>query len=151
MESRCRRCSRHREAKCERIRAGQSKGLLAYDDESVVGWCNVGPRDAFVNLRARTPRPSNPAMRPPVRSCVSSSTLNTVIAAWRRRYLESADDYLRDLGMATAEGYPRAAPPTDPAFPWTAASYKGTGRCTQASRLPPPSVLDRFLVMRKDL
>ena len=108
---------------------GKPNGLLAYDDEAVVGWCNVGPRDAFVNLRAYA-EAVEPGDAP------TGSVMCFVVHPEHRHrgvataLLASVDDYLRDLGMATAEGYPRAAPPADPAFPWTAASYKGTRTCT---------------------
>lgn len=140
----------HREARCERIRAGQSKGLLAYVDGSVVGWCNVGPRDAFVNLRAYA-EAVEPGDAP------TGSVMCFVVHPEHRHrgvataLLERADDYLRDLGMATVEGYPRAAPPSDPAFPWSAASYKGTREMYEQAGYHLHRELDRFLVMRKDL
>jgi GNAT superfamily N-acetyltransferase len=65
--------------------------------------------------------------------------------------LTSVDHHLRDLGMTTAEGYPRAAPPADPDFPWTAASYKGTRAMYEQAGYHLHRTHDRFLVMRKAL
>ena len=107
---------------CERFAPGKQRFLPTTRCGGC--WCNVG-RASFVNLRAYAEAVE------PGDSQTGSVMCFVVHPEHRHRgvataLLASTDDYLRDLGMATAEGYPRAAPPTDPDFPWSAASYKGT-------------------------
>ena len=44
------------------VRAGPPPGVLAYDGETAVGWCAVGPRETLPRMnRSRVARPANEA------------------------------------------------------------------------------------------
>jgi hypothetical protein len=65
--------------------------------------------------------------------------------------LTGALDLLRDTGMTVAEGYPRADPPADPEFPWSAANYHGTPAMFEGAGFHLDRRIGQFLVMRKAL
>lgn len=48
---RCRGAERNRQAMTALVEDGRAEGLLAYEDEEVVGWCNAAPRELFPVLR----------------------------------------------------------------------------------------------------
>lgn len=50
-EWRCRSAQANREAMVALIREGRADGLLAYEGDEVVGWCNTAPRELFPVLR----------------------------------------------------------------------------------------------------
>jgi GNAT superfamily N-acetyltransferase len=90
------------------VQAGEVPGILAYDGERPVGWCSLGPREAFPrlersrNLKAVDDRP------------VWSVVCFFVDRSCRRRgvsqaLLLAAVEYARSRGARLAEGYP-----TDP-------------------------------------
>ena len=47
----CRSAQDNRQAMMALIREGRAEGLLAYEGDEVVGWCNVAPRELFPVLR----------------------------------------------------------------------------------------------------
>jgi GNAT superfamily N-acetyltransferase len=107
------------------VRSGRARGVLAYSGGRVVGWCNAAPRSSYANLRAYAAAVEDPADDPGLVMCF-------VIDPDHRRegvgtaLLEGALDAFRRQGLPWAEAYPRRAAPDDPAFPWTAAFYKGS-------------------------
>ena len=127
----------HREARCERIRAGQANGLLAYDDESVVGWCNVGPRNTFVNLRAYA-EAVEPGDAP------TGSIMCFVVHPEHRHrgvataLLERADDYLRGIGWPPQRAT-RGRAAHRSRLPVDRRVVQGNAGDVRAGRLPPPS------------
>jgi len=141
----------HRAFKAERIRRGSARGLLAYRGAEVIGWCNAGPRSGFGNLRAFAGAISDPDE--PV-GCVMCFI---VLPAHRRSGVGSAllaavDDYFRELGLAVAEGYPRAPSHEVPSYlPWSAASYHGTESMFRAAGYDMTREVGSFAVMRKRL
>ncbi|MYB38230.1 MAG: GNAT family N-acetyltransferase [Gammaproteobacteria bacterium] len=50
-EWRCRSAQENRQAMVALIGEGRAEGLLAYEDDEVVGWCNAAPRELFPVLR----------------------------------------------------------------------------------------------------
>ena len=50
-EWRCRSAEDNRQAMVRLIGQGRAEGLLAYEGDEVVGWCNAGPRELFPVLR----------------------------------------------------------------------------------------------------
>jgi GNAT superfamily N-acetyltransferase len=140
----------HRELKRTRIASGAAPGLLAFVDGRAVGWCNAGPRRAFVNLRVYGGAVDDPD------EAVGSVMCFVVHPDHRRSGVASAllgatDGYFRSLGLDVAEAYPRENPPGNPAFPWTAAYYKGTPSMFAQAGYEPTRSLDGFTVMRKRL
>lgn len=93
----------NRAAACARIGAGTMRGLLAYRDGQVVGWCNAAPRtllDAFAD------EPDPDAER------LGQITCFVVAPAHRRTgvataLLDAACAALRHQGMALAEAAPK--------------------------------------------
>lgn len=141
----------HRAAKADHIRSGQAHGLLAYEESRVVGWCNAGPRRSYRTLRAFAGKGGDDPDEP------VGLVMCFVIDPTRRRQglasllLGEAVTYLRAAGMKAAEGYPRARPPDDPAFPWTAASYKGTEEMFEKAGFSRVGSRRHYLVMRRPL
>lgn len=87
------------------VRRGETPGILAYDGETPIGWCAVGPRDAYRRLeRSRTLARVDDE---PVWSVVCFF----VTREYRRRgvttaLLKEAVRYARSRGARTVEGYP---------------------------------------------
>lgn len=50
-EWRCRSAQENRQAMVALIREGRAEGLLAYEADQMVGWCNAAPRELFPVLR----------------------------------------------------------------------------------------------------
>jgi GNAT superfamily N-acetyltransferase len=95
------------------VEAGEVPGLLAYADGEPVGWCSVGPREAYPTLN-----------RSPVLKRVDGQPVWSVVCffvapAWRgrgvmTRLLAAALDYAREHGAKIVEGYPKDAPGRTP-------------------------------------
>ncbi len=121
------------------VQAGGVPGLLAYDGERVMGWCSLGPRDAFPRL-ART-RILKPIDDTPVWSVVCFY----VDRGYRGRgvtyaLLEAAKDHALRQGAAILEGYPidAGARRVVPAFAHTglASAFAKAGFVEVARRSP---------------
>jgi ribosomal protein S18 acetylase RimI-like enzyme len=84
------------------IAQGAARGVLAYHDREVIGWCNAGPWSLYPMLRD-TPE-------------ADSATLGVIFCfivapAWRRRkvatgLLDAACEMLRGAGMSDVQAYP---------------------------------------------
>lgn len=119
----------NRRALRERVEAGEPPGLLAYDGDTPVGWCAVGPRDEFVRLEASrilAPVDDVPVWSVPCFYVAPEARGRGVSVA----LLEAAGDYARERGGGTLEGYP--VEPTErqsPAFVWTglASAFEAAG------------------------
>lgn len=90
-----------RESLCE---AGEYDGLLAYDGDEPVGWCQVGLRDRLTKLVAQLELDPDPTVW--AVSCF-------LVAARRRRQgvasalLQGAISAAREAGASRLEAYPR--------------------------------------------
>lgn len=98
----------NRDAMAERLAAGDSHGVLAYEGDEPVGWCRVGPRATFAFTLGREPAPPEPP-RLGVVACF------VVRREWRGRgvataLLAGAEALLRALGCDVVEAYPNAEP-----------------------------------------
>lgn len=119
----------NRDALRRRVESGDTPGLLAYDGETPVGWCAVGPRDEFVRFEASR------ILAPVDDELVWSVPCFYVAPDARGRgvsveLLEAACEYVAERGGELVEGYP--VEPTDrqaPAFVWTglAAAFEAAG------------------------
>jgi len=105
------------------VRKGEEPGLLAYDGKEPVGWCSVGPREAYQRLeRSRTLERVDE--RP-----VWSVNCFFVARSHRRRgvtstLLRAALTYAKKRGARILEGYPN-----EPGKSWPDA-YAYTGLAT---------------------
>lgn len=95
--------------------AGEHDGLLAYDGDEPVGWCQVGRRDRLDKLVTQLELGADPA--------VWAVTCFVVAPAHRRRgvaaaLLEAAVSVARGAGASRVEGYPRTAA-DEPGEMWT--------------------------------
>lgn len=113
-----------RQQRAARLGSGAAHGLLAYADGIPVGWCNVTPRSAVVNLRAYARAIEDPSDDPAVIMCfvidpehrrrgVATALLAGALAAARR------------WGSPWLEAYPRKPDGDVGPLLWTAAAYKG--------------------------
>lgn len=90
------------------VEGGEVPGLLAYAGGEPVGWCSVGPREAYPALD-RSPVLKRVDDRP-----VWSVVCFYVAPGWRGRgvmmlLLAAAVEYAREQGAMTVEGYPKDA------------------------------------------
>ncbi len=90
-----------RGALCDR---GEYDGLIAYQDNEPVGWCQIGPRDRLPKLVAQLRLEPDPS--------VWAVTCFLVPPQWRRRgvataLLAGSIAAARDAGASRLEGYPR--------------------------------------------
>jgi GNAT superfamily N-acetyltransferase len=101
-----------RESLCD---AGEHDGLLAYDGDEPVGWCQVGPRDRLVKLAAQLELGPDPS--------VWAVTCFLVVPRRRRHgvasaLLQGAISAAREAGASRLEAYPRNEA-TEPGEMWT--------------------------------
>jgi ribosomal protein S18 acetylase RimI-like enzyme len=131
------------------IEGGDAHGLLAMQDDAVIGWVNADRRDRYGNLRgmAASIEDDDPV--------VGSITCFVIHPDHRREgvaseLLAACDDHLRGLGAEAAEAYPRRSPsPTG--MPWTASFYKGSPAMYERAGFTTHRELEHFSVVRKDL
>ncbi|NPV07848.1 MAG: GNAT family N-acetyltransferase [Anaerolineae bacterium] len=95
----------NREAMRCLVHSGEVPGILAHDGGRAVGWCSIGPRDAFPALD-RTRLLKRVDDRP-----VWSVVCFFVARPYRRRgvsraLLSAAVEYARERGADVVEGYP---------------------------------------------
>ncbi|HEV2137920.1 MAG TPA: GNAT family N-acetyltransferase [Nitrososphaerales archaeon] len=96
----------NRESRRINIESGKATGLLAFVDERAAAWCNVAPRNSYVNPRHFKQAIEDPNER------VGSLTCFVVSSRYRKsgiapKLLQSACRLIQSWGLATAEGYPR--------------------------------------------
>ena len=108
----------NRAASCELIAAGRMQGYLAYVDGRPVGWCHAAPRAGILNIANDEALAVNDAQS------VGSIVCFVVAQAFRkqgvgRRLLDAACAGFCEMGLRTAEAYPRRAATSD------AANYHG--------------------------
>ena len=103
------------------VRAGEVPGILAYEGTKPVGWCAIGPRDAYPALaRSRILRPidEHPCWSVACLFIEKSSRKKGVATA----LLRGAAEYAESQGAQWIEGYP-VEPKSDKdipaAFAWT--------------------------------
>ena len=101
-----------RESLCD---AGEYDGLLAYDGDEPVGWCQVGPRDRLAKLVTQLELEPDPS--------VWAVTCFLVAAQRRRRgvasaLLRGAIAAAREAGASRLEAYPRREA-AEPGEMWT--------------------------------
>jgi GNAT superfamily N-acetyltransferase len=94
---------------------GEYDGLLAYDGDEPVGWCQVGRRDRLVKLVSQLELAAD--------SAVWAVTCFVVAPSHRRRgvaaaLLEGAVAAAREAGASRVEAYPRTAA-DEPGEMWT--------------------------------
>jgi GNAT superfamily N-acetyltransferase len=127
------------------VESGPPPGLLAFDDDLAVGWCQVTPRDAlpFMDRAWRLPRVDDLP--------VWSLSCLYVRKGFRRRGITTA------LISAALDVARRAGAPALEAYPFDAAvspSASGTGYASTFARLGFRTVARRVLprpIMRYDL
>jgi GNAT superfamily N-acetyltransferase len=103
----------NRASACERIACGRMRGLLAYLDGEVVGWCNAAPRtllDSFADEPEPEPDPDSDRLGQITCFAVARSHRRTGVA---RALLEAACDMLREPGLAWVEANPSRNARTD--------------------------------------
>ncbi len=104
------RVTDRRSALAEQVCAGdRAPGVLAYDGDEVVGWCQVGPKDSYARLA--TGRVSVPAAGQHDPAGLWSTTCFVVPVARRGHgvasaLLAGAVDHAREHGASRVEGYP---------------------------------------------
>ncbi|MBK1715394.1 GNAT family N-acetyltransferase [Rubrivivax gelatinosus] len=93
----------NRAAACARIDAGTMRGLLAYRDGHVVGWCNAAPR-ALLDAFADEPDPDAARLGQITCFVVAPAQRRTGVAT---ALLDAACAELRRQGMTLAEAAPK--------------------------------------------
>jgi GNAT superfamily N-acetyltransferase len=141
----------HRAEKADRIRSGQSHGLMAFVDGKVVGWCNAQPRSSFDNMRRYATAVDDPS------DPVGSIMCFLVAPRHRgrgvgRALLHAACDTFRRDGLRTAEGYPTTSR-SNPEWkiPWAEENCKGSLSMYLKAGFKVHRQLERFAVVRKQL
>lgn len=104
-----RTAQQNRAAACERIGARRMKGLLAYRDGKVVGWCNAAPR-AMLDAFTDEPDPDFDRIGQITCFVVAKAHRRTGVA---RALLDAACAMLAREGLAIAEATPLAQAETD--------------------------------------
>ena len=141
---------RNRDALRRLVAGGAVPGVLAYVNGGPVGWCSLGPRQAYSRLeRARMLRPIDAE---PVWSVVCFF----VARAHRREgvsvaLLEGAAAFARRCGARILEGYPveprESAMPDAFAWTGTATTFRAAG-FTEVRRVSPTRPIMRRLLRR---
>jgi GNAT superfamily N-acetyltransferase len=137
----------------ELVTSGQTQGLLAYDGERVIGWCNAAPRSSYRALRRFAAVVDDPA------EAVGSTMCFIVAAPYRGKgvaaaLLDAACEKFRAQGLRVAEGYPMTAEPTGPyaaETPWSAHNYHGPLSMYLKAGFAIHRQFERFAVVRKAL
>jgi GNAT superfamily N-acetyltransferase len=142
------RVSQNRIDRLERIKSGKASGLLAYAEGKVIGWCNVAPRDSYVNLRHFEQAIVDPRER------VGSITCFLVSSEYRKmgvatRLLQSACDIIRRRGLPIAEGYPWTPQDIPNDIPHDGLNFRGSLNLFLRSGFQVHMKFERFTVVRK--
>ena len=92
----------NRKAVIDLINSGKKQGLLAYDNNQPIGWCNAGPR---VNMTI------TPDYEEPKADKIASTTCFIIAKEYRRKgvarlLLKTALEVFKTQGFKYAEGYP---------------------------------------------
>ncbi len=142
----------HRALSTELVKSGQTQGLLAYDRDGPIGWCNAAPRSSY-----RMPRHIEKATDDPTEP-VGSTVCFIVAAPHRGRgvgsaLLDAACEKFRRQGLRIAEGYPMTVPPpTTPwEVPWAEHNYHGPLPLFVRAGFTIHKQLERIAVVRKTL
>jgi len=147
------RRERYRALVTQLIQRGRHRGLLAYADGTVVGWCNAKARLAYTMPRRIAQTPATDADR------VGSTVCFTVAKDHRGKgvasaLLDAACASFRREGLSVAEGYPTTAPPSGPyadQIPWTAHHHTGPLEMYLRAGFAVSAQFERFAVVRKQL
>jgi GNAT superfamily N-acetyltransferase len=141
----------HRAARAERIRSGKARGLLAFADGKVVGWCNAQSRSSFLNMRRYSAAIDSPTE--PV-----GSIMCFLVAPGHRgkgvgtALLNAACDKFRQDNLRVAEGYPTTNPVKRAwETPWAEENYKGPLSMYLKAGFRVHRQLERFAIVRKQL
>ena len=141
----------HRKEKADRIKTGESTGLLAYVDGKVVGWCNAQPRSSFANMRRYS------VVIDDASESVGSIMCFLIAPGYRGKgvctsLLNSACDVFRSEGLSVAEGYPTTSPRKGTSeTPWAEANYKGPLSVYLKNGFAIHKQLERFAIVRRKL
>ena len=131
---------------------GHAPGLLAYEDDEVVGWVSLGPREDYERLafsKALAPLDEKPVWSI-VCFVVGRKSRGQGNAA---ALLEAAIDYAREQGATTLEAYPVDVPegsriPSANAFHGTLAMFERAGFNVVARRKGTPMAKPRPIVRK---
>ncbi len=142
--------AQRREGQRALIAGGQTRGLLAYAGDRIVGWCHAAPRTALAGITAREEfRIDDDPAR------VGSIACFVIPAPYRRqgiatRLLEAAIEGFRHQGLAIAEAYPPKHATSDAlAFRGTLEMYRAAGFALYRER--EQSVIVRNSLSARDL
>lgn len=127
------------------VRAGDTPGLLAYENGQAIGWCAIAPRDVYPRLA--TSRTLKPVDEQPVWSV----TCFFVARPFRRRgvtvdLLKAAVEFARKRGAKMLEGYPVEPKTEQPdVFVYTglASAFRQVGFKEVARRSPSRPIMRR--------
>ncbi len=144
---------RHRALAADLVLRGQTRGILAYADGRVVGWCNAAARTSFLTPRRIAQTDPDPA------ESVGATVCFIVAAPYRGKgvasaMLAAACESFRAQGLRYAEGYPNTKPPSGPyaaETPWSAHNHLGPLEMYLAAGFTVHRDLERFSVVRKVL
>lgn len=134
----------NRAEKGERIRAGESSGVVALANGRMVGWCHAAPRTALPALDRVPGFESDDPFRAGAIICfvVPPQHRGQGLA---KKLLDGACDMLRDRGFAQLDVYP-------PQQQFTAASgYHGSKKMYEDAGFTHVRDAGRYVVMRKAL
>lgn len=134
----------NRADKEQSIRRGESHGLMAYLEGSVIGWCHAAPMTSLPALTQYVDRDD------PEEATTGAIVCFNVAPSFRgqglaKRLLGAACDALREQGMTRV----RAMPPRD--APSAARAYHGTISMYRAAGFHLEGEAGPYVVMRKSL
>ena len=137
----------NRRAMRQLVRDGSPPGLLAYADGKPVGWCAIGPREAYPRFN------HSRVLKPVDDQPVWSVTCFFVARAYRRRgltvqLLDAAAKFAREHGAKILEGYPTEPKRDQPdAFVYTglASAFRQASFQEVARRSPARPIFRREL------
>lgn len=149
--SRFKQCkgNKNREAMKTIVASGQEPGILAYVDDSPVGWCAVGPREGYpVLARSRILKPVDDA---PVWSVVCFFVdKNHRRQGLTVELLQAVLAHAKHKGAKIIEGYPIEPQkyPTPQAFAWTGfvSAFLKAGFVECARRSPTRPIMRFYIV-----
>jgi GNAT superfamily N-acetyltransferase len=140
--------------KAELIRRGQAFGVLAYRDDSVVGWCHAAPQ---LTLKRMEEYREEPGFRAQDAGEVGSIVCLVVAPGERgagvgSALVEAACEMLGGLGMGWAEAYPLSqTPEATERLSREARSYHGSLSMYQRAAFERQYDIDGVSVVRRRL